>query len=115
MGGVPIEQLRPAALRQPVQEGGGRTPGPVARAAAAVNVIAALVAPRASVLPVLARGDAGFGLGRPTIVLPRRLGGWRVGESVEVALEPYERVALENAAAGRFHAAGRAGTRRHFD
>ena len=66
-------------------------------------------------LPVLARGDAAFGLGRVTLALPRRLGGWRVGETLEVALEPYERVALENAAEGRFHAAGRSGPRRHFD
>lgn len=115
VGGVPIEQLRPSAVRQAVLEVGGRTPGPVALAAAAVHVIAALVSPRTAVLPVLARGDAGFGLGRPTIALPRRLGGWRVGPSLEVALEPYERVALENAAEGRFHAAGRAATRRHFD
>ena len=115
VGGVPIEQLHPNAVRQAVQEVAGRTPGPVALAAAAVHVIAALVSPRRSVLPVLARGDAAFGLGRATIALPRRLGGWRVGETLEVALEPYERVALENAAEGRFHAAGRAGPRRHFD
>ena len=114
-GGVPIEQLRPAAVRQAVQEAAGRTPGPVALAAAAVQVIAALVSPRRTVLPVLARGDAAFGLGRATIALPRRLGGWRVGEALEVALEPYERVALENAVAGRFQAAGRSGPRRHFD
>jgi len=114
-GGVPIEQLRPAAVRQAVQEVGGRTPGPVALAAAAVHVIAALLSPRRSVLPVLARGDAAFGLGRATIVLPRRLGAGRVGETLEVALEPYERVVLENAAAGRFHAAGRSGPRRLFD
>jgi malate dehydrogenase len=114
-GGVPIEQLRPAALRQAVQEVGGRTPGPVALAAAAVHVMAALISPRLSVLPVLARGDAAFGLGRATIALPRRLGGWRVGETLEVALEPYERVALENAAEGRFHAAGRSDARRRFD
>jgi malate dehydrogenase len=115
VGGVPVEQLRPAALRQAVQDVAGRTPGPVALAAAAVHVIAALLSPRLSVLPVLARGDAAFGLGRATIALPRRLGGWRIGESLEVALEPYERVALENAAEGRFHAASRSGPRRHFD
>lgn len=115
VGGVPVEQLRPAALRQAVQDVAGRTPGPVALAAAAVHVIAALLSPRLSVLPVLARGDAAFGLGRATIALPRRLGGWRIGESLEVALEPYERVALENAAEGRFHAASRPGPRRHFD
>ena len=55
VGGVPIEQLRPAALRQAVQEVGGRTPGPVALAAAAVHVIAALLSQHSSVLPVLAR------------------------------------------------------------
>jgi len=110
VGGVPIEQLR-----QAVQEVGGRTPGPVALAAAAAHVMAALVSPRRSVLPVLARGDAAFGLGRATIAFPRRLGGWRVGEALEVALEPYERVALQNAAEGRFHAAGVPGPRRRFD
>jgi len=115
VGGAPIEQLRPSAVRQAVQELAGRTPGPIALAAAAMQVIAALISPRTTVLPVLARGDAAFGLGRATIALPRRIGGWRVGEAVEVALEPYERVALENAAEGRFHAAGRAAPRRHFD
>ena len=115
VGGVPIEQLRPALVRQAVQEVSGRTPGPVALAAAAVHVIAALVAPGLLVLPVVARGDGALGLGRATIALPRRLGAWRVGETLEVALEPYERVALQNAAEGRFHAAGRSGPRRHFD
>ena len=115
VGGVPIEQLRPNAVRQAVQEVSGRTPGPVALAAAAVLVLAALTAPRRSVLPVLARGDAAFGLGRATLALPRRLGAWRVGETLEVALEPYERVALENAAEGRFHAADRSAARRRFD
>jgi malate/lactate dehydrogenase len=98
-----------------VQDVSGHTPGPVALAAAAAHVIAALLSPRLSVLPVLARGDAAFGLGRATMAVPRRLGGWRVGETVDVALEPYERVALENAAEGRFHAAGRTGPRRPFD
>ena len=115
VGGVPIEQLRPALVRQAVQEASGRTPGPVALAAAAVHVIAALVAPGLSVLPVVARGDGALGLGRATIALPRRLGAWRVGETLEVALEPYERVALENAAEGRFQAAARSGPRRRFD
>jgi len=115
VGGVPVEQLRPAALRQAVQDVAGRTPGPVALAAAAVHVIAALLSPRHSVLPVLARGDAASGLGRATLAMPRRLGGWRVAESLPVALEPYERVALENAAEGRSHAASRSGPRRHFD
>ena len=47
VGGVPVEQLRPAAVRQAVQEVAGRTPGPVALAAAAARVIAAL-SPRAA-------------------------------------------------------------------
>jgi malate dehydrogenase len=115
VAGVPIEQLRSSAVRQAVQEVSGRTPGPVALAAAAVHVIAALLAPRTTILPVMARGDAAFGLGRATLVMPRRLGGGRVGQAVEMALEPYERVALENAAEGRFRAAERVGTRRHFD
>jgi malate dehydrogenase len=114
-GGVPIEQLQPSALRQAVQEVTSRTPGPVALAAAAAHVIAALVSRQAAVLPVLARGDGAPGLGRATLAWPRRVGGWRVGPSLEVALEPYERVALENAAEGRFRAAARASPRRHFD
>lgn len=115
VGGVPIEQLLPTAVRQAIQDVAGRTPGPVALAAAAAAVIAALLAPRASVLSVFARGDGAFGLGRATLALPRRLGAWRVGEAVEVALEPYERVILENAAESRFHAAPRSALRRHFD
>jgi malate dehydrogenase len=115
VGGVPVEQLRPSAVRQAVQDASGRTPGPVALAAAAVRVIEALLAPRLSVLPVLARGDAAFGLGRATLALPRRLGAGRVGPTLEITLEPYERVALQNAAEGRFHAADRSGARRRFD
>jgi malate dehydrogenase len=115
VAGVPIEQLRPTAVRRAVQEVAGRTPGPVALAAAAARVIAALIAPSFAVLPVLARGDAAFGLGRATLALPRRLGKWQVGEAIEIALEPYERVALENAAEGRFHAAARSEARRRFD
>ena len=115
VAGVPVEQLRSSAVRQAVQDVSGRTPGPVALAAAAAHVIAALVERRTTILPVMARGDAAFGLGRATLVLPRRIGGGRIGPAVEVALEPYERVALENAAEGRFRAAERVGTRRHFD
>jgi len=114
-GGVPIEQLRPSAVRQAVQEVAARTPGPIALAAAAVHVIAALVSKRLAVLPVLARGDAASGLGRATLAMPRRLGDWRIGPAVEVALEPYERVALENAAEGRSRHAARTATRRPFD
>jgi malate dehydrogenase len=114
VAGVPVEQLRPNAVRQAVQAVAGRTPGPVALAAAAAAVIAALRAPRASILPVIARGEGALGLGRATLAMPRKLGGGRIGEALDVPLEPYERVLLENAAESRFHAAGRAGARR-FD
>ena len=97
VGGVPIEGLRPNAVRQAVQEVAGRTPGPVALAAAAARLIAALAAPRVSVLPVIARADASSGMARATVALLRRVGGGRIRESIEVALEPYERVRLENA------------------
>ena len=102
----PSSSSAPAALRQAVQEVAGRTPGPVALAAAAragdrrPRRPAPLGAARAG--PRRRRRSASAA---PTLALPRRLGGWRVGESLEVALEPYERVALENAAEGRFHAA----------
>jgi malate dehydrogenase len=109
VGGAPLDGLGPAALRQAVQETSGRTPGPVALASAAAAVIAALAAPRASVLCVMARADdAAAGIGRATVALPRRIANGRIGAALVLALEPYERVALQNAAEGRLPAAARA-------
>jgi malate dehydrogenase len=108
IGGAPLDGLGPAALRQAVQEATGRTPGPVALASAAAAVIGALDAPRASVLCVMARADGVAGMGRATLALPRRIAKGRIGAALDLALEPYERVALQNAAEGRLHAAARA-------
>jgi malate dehydrogenase len=106
VAGAPV--AAPAALRQAVDAVRARTPGPVALASAAAAVIAALARPRASALPVMARTDGAAGLGRATVAWPRRLAGGRVGAALEVALEPWERVALVNAAEGRAGRAGRA-------
>ena len=107
IGGAPLDGVGPSALRQAVQETQGRTPGPVALAAAAAAVFAALERPRASVLCVMARADAASGFARTTLALPRRIAAWRVGPALDLALEPYERVALQNAAEGRLAGAAR--------
>jgi hypothetical protein len=71
-------------------------------------VIFALARPRASALTVMARADGAAGVGRATVAWPRRLANGRVGAGLEVSLEPWERVALVNAAEGRTPRAGRA-------
>jgi len=109
VAGAPLDAVAPAALRQAVEAARARTPGPVALAAAAAAVIAALEGPRPTVLPVMARGEAGAGLGRVTLAWPRRVARGRLGAPVEVALEPWERVALVNAAEGRLAAGPRPG------
>ena len=99
VAGAPV--TAPAVLRQAVEAVRTRTPGPVALASAAAAVIAALGGPRASVLTVMARADAGSGVGRVTVAWPRRIAKGRLGTALDVALEPWERVALVNAAEGR--------------
>ena len=109
IAGAPLDAVAPAALRQAVEAARARTPGPAALAAAASAVIAALEGPRPTVLAVMARGEAGAGLGRVTLAWPRRVSRGRLGAPVEVALEPWERVALVNAAEGRLAAGPRPG------
>ena len=101
VAGAALDAVAPSALRQAVEAARGRTPGPVALAAAAAAVVAALEAPRPAILPVMARAEAGAGLGRVTVSWPRRVARGRLGAPVELALEPWERVALVNAAEGR--------------
>ena len=109
VAGAPLDVVAPAALRQAVEAARARTPGPVALAAAAAAAIAALEGPRPAVLTVMARAEAGAGLGRITVAWPRRVSRGRLGAPVEVALEPWERVALVNAAEGRLAAGPRPG------
>ena len=101
LGGVPVAALHPLALRDAIAHVTRRPPGPVALAAAAARVIHALAGPRATVLPVVTCLDGEYGQRGVALAVPARLRAGRVEGIVDVALEPVERIALENAAQRR--------------
>jgi malate dehydrogenase len=96
-GGLLVSALRPSALRQAVAAISGRTPGPVALAAAAARVLRALSGSRPSILPVVVWLDGAYGHRGVALAVPARLGSGRSEGVLEVPLEPVERVALDNA------------------
>jgi len=101
VGGVPVSSLRPSALRQAVAALAGRTPGPVALAAAALRTLRALAGSRPSVLPAVVWLDGEYGHRGVALAVPARLGAGRVEGILDVPLEPVERIALDNAAQRR--------------
>lgn len=101
LGGLPIERLAPAAVRTALSRIEGRWPGPVALAAAAARVLAALASADASVLPVLVTLAGEYGHRGRALAVPARLGQGRLLDVVELDLDPVDRVALDNAAGGR--------------
>jgi malate dehydrogenase len=100
-GGIPVERLSPVAARRALAAVNARTPGPVALAAAAATVLAALRSVRPSVLPVTAYLQGEYGHRGLALAVPARIGGGRLQEVLEAPLEPVDRVALDNAAARR--------------
>jgi malate dehydrogenase len=105
VAGLPVEKLSASAFRRALASLGGRAPGPVALAAAALHVLRALDGGRATVLPVVAQLDGEYGHRRVALAVPARLRSRRIESVVEVALDPVDRVAFDNAADRR--AAGR--------
>jgi L-lactate dehydrogenase len=101
VGGVPVEKLSPVALRRAVESASRRTPGPVALAAAATRVVAALSGRRASALTVSAVLRGEYGQHGVALAVPARVADGRVQSVIEVPLDPVDRVALDNAAARR--------------
>jgi malate dehydrogenase len=102
VAGVPVEKLSASAYRRALASLNGRPPGPVALAAAAVRLLQALDRSRATVLPVMAYLDGEYGHRRVALAVPARLRSGRIEAVVEVALDPVDRVAFDNAADRRF-------------
>ena len=98
VAGVPVEKVSASAFRRALGSLGGRPPGPVALAAAALRVLRALDGDRATVLPVVAQLDGEYGHRRVALSVPARLRSGRIESVVEVALDPVDRVAFDNAA-----------------
>jgi malate dehydrogenase len=101
VGGVVVDRVAPAATRRALAAVNGHAPGPVALAAGAVAVLRALGSARETVLPVTVLLQGEYGHRGVALAVPARLGGGRVLSVLEAALEPVDRVALDNAAARR--------------
>jgi malate dehydrogenase len=101
VGGVPVDRLSPVALRRAITGLAGRTPGPVALAAAAARVLRALDGSRPSMLSVVVPLQGEYGQRGVALAVPARLSGNRVDAVVEVPLEPVDRVAFDRAAQRR--------------
>jgi malate dehydrogenase len=98
VSGLPVEKVAASAIRRALGSLGGRPPGPVALAAAALRVLRALEGDRATMLPVVAYLDGEYGHRRVALSVPARLRSGRIESVVEVALDPVDRVAFDNAA-----------------
>ena len=98
VGGLPLDRLAPAALRQALGAVRGRWPGPVALAAAASRVLVALQGRVPATVPVLAVLQGEYGHRGRAMGVPARLGQGRILSLAEVDLPPVDRVAFDNAA-----------------
>jgi malate dehydrogenase len=107
VSGTPVDRLSPVAVRRALAAVTGRTPGPVALAAAAVRLVQALAASRPSALPVTVCLQGEYGHRGVALAVPARVGEGCLLSVLEIALEPVDRVALDNAAERRFSAHGR--------
>jgi malate dehydrogenase len=105
VGGVPVDRLSPVALRRAAAGLSGRTPGPVALAAAAARVLRALNGSRPSMLSVLVWLQGEYGHRGVAVAVPARLGAGGVDSVVEVPLDPVDRVAFDRAAQRRLQEA----------
>lgn len=104
LGGIPVEVLSAVASRRALEGLRKREAGPLALAAAAVEVLAALTGARESVLPVVAALEGEYGHRGLALAVPARLGGGRLQSVVEFPLDPVDRVALDTAAQRRLEA-----------
>ena len=105
VGGMPVDRLSPVALRRAAAGLAGRTPGPVALAAAAARVLRALGGSRPSILSVLVWLQGEYGHRGVAVAVPARLAAGRVDSVVEVPLDPVDRVAFDRAAERRLQEA----------
>ena len=98
VAGVPVEKVSASAFRRALASFNGRRAGPVALAAAALRVLRALDGSRTTLLPVVAQLDGEYGHRRVALAVPVRIRSGRIESVVEVALDPVDRVAFDNAA-----------------
>jgi malate/lactate dehydrogenase len=98
VGGAPVERIAPLAERRALAAVAGRTPGPVALAAAAARVLFALFGSATTVLPVYVVLDGEYGHRRVALSVPVRLGRGRVQGPVELSLDAVDRTAFDTLA-----------------
>jgi malate dehydrogenase len=99
--GIPVERLSPVALRRALEGAARRTPGPVALAAAAARAAAVLARAHPVLLSVTAVLQGEYGHRGTALAVPARVAAGRVQGVVEIALDPVDRVAFDNAASRR--------------
>jgi malate dehydrogenase len=101
VGGVPVDSASAVATRRALEVVRRRTLGPLALATAAAHVLRVLAARSRAQLPVFVRLDGEYGHRRVALATPVRLAGGRIESVVELALDPVDRVAMDNAAQSR--------------
>jgi len=107
IGGVPVERGWTVDLtRKALARLRGRALGPLALAAAAAHVIAALARPRPTTLSVLAVLDGEYGCRGIALAVPVRLSPEGIESVLELAFDPVDRVAFGNAVEARHAARG---------
>jgi malate dehydrogenase len=99
--GIPLDGAAPTAFRRALEAVRRRVLGPVALATAADRVLSVLFARPGAVVPAWAMLDGELGHRGMALAVPVRLGAGRIQEVVDVAMEPVERVAFDNAAQKR--------------
>jgi len=102
VGAVPVDAMSVVARRRALESLRGRGLGPVALATAAARVLAALASRSPALLPLFAALDGEYGHRRLALAAPVQLGGGQIERVLELALDPVDRVALDNAAQRRF-------------
>ena len=107
VGGVPVERGWTVDLtRRALARLRGRALGPLALAAGAAHLVAALARPRPATLPVLAVLDGEYGCRGVALAVPVRLSPEGIESVLELPLDPVDRVAFGNAVEARHAARG---------
>ncbi len=102
VGAVPVDAISVVARRRALESLRRRGLGPVALATAAAQVVVDLASRSQALLPLFALLDGEYGHRRMALATPVQLGGGQIERVVELALDPVDRVALDNAAQRRF-------------
>jgi malate dehydrogenase len=97
VAGAAVDLLSPTALRRAAGALSGRSLGPVALAAAAARVLRALQGTRPSALSVVVHLQGEYGHRGAAVAVPARLAAGRLQGVLEIALDPVDRVAFDDA------------------